>query len=277
MTITLNQQLLELNTPRVMAIMNLTPDSFYDGGRLKNEEQLLQKVQQFIDEGASIIDLGGYSTRPGAVNISIEEEISRVIPVVKLIRTHFKDIPLSVDTFRSKVARAALEQGVSMVNDVSGATADDEMLDLIAAYQVPYVAMHMRGTPKTMSSLTEYDDIVVEIRKFFSTMAEATAKGNINDLIIDPGLGFAKTVTQNFFLLQHLDAFQLLELPILIGLSRKSMIYKTLHTTPENALNGTSAMHMAALERGAHLLRVHDVKEAQECINLYTKLRTSAT
>ena len=277
MTITLNQQLLELNTPRVMAIMNLTPDSFYDGGRLKNEEQLLQKVQQFIDEGASIIDLGGYSTRPGAVNISIEEEISRVIPVVKLIRTHFKDIPLSVDTFRSKVARAALEQGVSMVNDVSGATADDEMLYLIAAYQVPNVAMHMRGTPQTMSSLTEYDDIVVEIRKFFSTMAEATAKRNINDLIIDPGLGFAKTVTQNFFLLQHLDAFQLLELPILIGLSRKSMIYKTLHTTPENALNGTSAMHMAALERGAHLLRVHDVKEAQECINLYTKLRTSAT
>lgn len=277
MTITLNQQLLDLSTPRVMAIMNLTPDSFYDGGRLKNEEQLLAKVQQFIDEGASIIDLGGYSTRPGALDISVEEEISRVLPVVKLIRAHFKDIPLSVDTFRSQVARAALEQGVSMVNDVSGATADDQMLDLIADYQVPYVGMHMRGTPQTMNTLTEYEDIVVEIRHFFSTLAEATAKRNINDLIIDPGLGFAKTVSQNFFLLQHLDAFQLLELPILIGLSRKSMIYKTLHTTPENALNGTSALHMAALERGAHLLRVHDVKEAQECIELYTKLRTSAT
>jgi dihydropteroate synthase len=277
MTITLNQQLLELNTPRIMAIMNLTPDSFYDGGRLKNEEQMLKKVQQFIDEGASIIDLGGYSTRPKALDISIEEEISRVIPVVKLIRAHFKDIPLSVDTFRSRVARAALEQGVCMVNDVSGATADDQMLDLIAEYQVPYIGRHMRGTPQTMSSLAEYKDIIVEIRNFFSKLAEATAKRNINDLIIDPGLGFAKTITQNFFLLQHLDAFHLLELPILIGLSRKSMIYKTLHTTPENALNGTSALHMAALERGAHLLRVHDVKEAQECIQLYTKLRASAT
>lgn len=277
MTITLNQQLLDLSTPRVMAVMNLTPDSFYDGGKLKNHEQLLAKVQQFIDEGASIIDLGGYSTRPGAIDISIEEEISRVIPVVRLIREHFKAIPLSVDTFRSQVARAALEQGASMVNDVSGATADDLMLDLIAEYQVPYVGMHMRGTPQTMNTLTDYQDIVFEIRYFFSTLAEEAAKRNINDLIIDPGLGFAKTIAQNFHLLYHLDAFKLLELPMLIGLSRKSMIYKTLNTTPENALNGSSALHMAALERGAHLLRVHDVKEAQECIKLFTQLRDAAT
>ena len=277
MTITLNQQLLDLSTPRVMAIMNLTPDSFYDGGKLKNHEQLLAKVQQFIDEGASIIDLGGYSTRPGAADISVEEEISRVIPVVRLIREHFKAIPLSVDTFRSQVARAALEQGASMVNDVSGATADDLMLDLIAEYQVPYVGMHMRGTPQTMNTLTDYQDIVFEIRYFFSTLAEEAAKRNINDLIVDPGLGFAKTIAQNFHLLYHLDAFKLLELPVLIGLSRKSMIYKTLNTTPENALNGSSALHMAALERGAHLLRVHDVKEAQECIKLFTQLRDAAT
>ncbi len=277
MTITLNQQLLDLSTPRVMAVMNLTPDSFYDGGKLKNHEQLLSKVQQFIDEGASIIDLGGYSTRPGAIDISIEEEISRVIPVVRLIREHFKAIPLSVDTFRSQVARAALEQGASMVNDVSGATADDLMLDLIAEYQVPYVGMHMRGTPQTMNTLTDYQDIVFEIRYFFSTLAEEAAKRNINDLIVDPGLGFAKTIAQNFHLLYHLDAFKLLELPVLIGLSRKSMIYKTLNTTPENALNGSSALHMAALERGAHLLRVHDVKEAQECIKLFTQLRDAAT
>ena len=277
MTITLNQQLLDLSTPRVMAIMNLTPDSFYDGGKLKNHEQVLAKVQQFIDEGASIIDLGGYSTRPGAADISVEEEISRVIPVVQLIREHFKAIPLSVDTFRSQVARAALEQGASMVNDVSGATADDLMLDLIAEYQVPYVGMHMRGTPQTMNTLTDYQDIVFEIRYFFSTLAEEAAKRNINDLIIDPGLGFAKTIAQNFHLLYHLDAFKLLELPVLIGLSRKSMIYKTLNTTPENALNGSSALHMAALERGAHLLRVHDVKEAQECIKLFTQLRDAAT
>ena len=277
MTITLNQQLLDLSTPRVMAIMNLTPDSFYDGGKLKNHEQVLAKVQQFIDEGASIIDLGGYSTRPGAADISVEEEISRVIPVVQFIREHFRAIPLSVDTFRSQVARAALEQGASMVNDVSGATADDLMLDLIAEYQVPYVGMHMRGTPQTMNTLTDYQDIVFEIRYFFSTLAEEAAKRNINDLIIDPGLGFAKTIAQNFHLLYHLDAFKLLELPVLIGLSRKSMIYKTLNTTPENALNGSSALHMAALERGAHLLRVHDVKEAQECIKLFTQLRDAAT
>ena len=277
MTITLNQQLLDLSTPRVMAIMNLTPDSFYDGGKLKNHEQVLAKVQQFIDEGASIIDLGGYSTRPGAADISVEEEISRVIPVVQLIREHFRAIPLSVDTFRSQVARAALEQGASMVNDVSGATADDLMLDLIAEYQVPYVGMHMRGTPQTMNTLTDYQDIVFEIRYFFSTLAEEAANRNINDLIIDPGLGFAKTIAQNFHLLYHLDAFKLLELPVLIGLSRKSMIYKTLNITPENALNGSSALHMAALERGAHLLRVHDVKEAQECIKLFTQLRDAAT
>ncbi|MBL6610715.1 MAG: dihydropteroate synthase [Flavobacteriaceae bacterium] len=277
MTITLNQQLLDLSTPRVMAIMNLTPDSFYDGGKLKNHDQLLSRVQQFIDEGASIIDLGGYSTRPGAADISVEEEISRVIPVVRLIREHFKAIPLSVDTFRSQVARTALEQGASMVNDVSGATADDLMLDLIAEYQVPYVGMHMRGTPQTMNTLTDYQDIVFEIRYFFSTLAEEAAKRNINDLIVDPGLGFAKTIAQNFHLLYHLDAFKLLELPVLIGLSRKSMIYKTLNTTPENALNGSSALHMAALERGAHLLRVHDVKEAQECIKLFTQLRDAAT
>ena len=277
MTITLNQQLLDLSTPRVMAIMNLTPDSFYDGGKLKNREQVLAKVQQFIDEEASIIDLGGYSTRPGAADISVEEEISRVIPVVQLIREHFRAIPLSVDTFRSQVARAALEQGASMVNDVSGATADDLMLDLIAEYQVPYVGMHMRGTPQTMNTLTDYQDIVFEIRYFFSTLAEEAAKRNINDLIVDPGLGFAKTIAQNFHLLYHLDAFKLLELPVLIGLSRKSMIYKTLNTTPENALNGSSALHMAALERGAHLLRVHDVKEAQECIKLFTQLRDAAT
>lgn len=277
MTITLNQQLLDLSTPRVMAIMNLTPDSFYDGGKLKNHEQLLAQVQQFIDEGASIIDLGGYSTRPGAADISVEEEMSRVIPAVRIIREHYKDIPLSVDTFRSQVARAALEQGASMVNDVSGSTADNQMLDLIAEHQVPYVGMHMRGTPQTMNTLTDYPDIVFEIRYFFSTLAEEAAKRNINDLIIDPGLGFAKTIAQNFHLLYHLDAFKLLELPVLIGLSRKSMIYKTLNTTPENALNGSSALHMAALERGAHLLRVHDVKEAQECIKLFTQLRDAAT
>lgn len=277
MTITLNQQLIDLTIPRIAAILNVTPDSFYDGGQLKNHNQLLSRVQEHIDQGADIIDIGGYSTRPGAAEVSIEEELSRVIPVVELLQEHFPKTPLSVDTFRSEVALQSLEKGAAMINDVTGSQADPKLLDVVASFQVPYIGMHMRGNPQTMNSLTDYEDIVVELRKHFSWLAEETAKRNLNDLIIDPGFGFAKTAEQNFFLLNHLDAFKLLKLPILVGLSRKSMIYKTLQTTPEEALNGTSALHMIALERGAHFLRVHDVKPAKECIDLYLKLKQSNT
>lgn len=277
MTITLNQQLIDLNIPRIAAILNVTPDSFYDGGQLKNHDQLLSRVQEHIDQGADIIDIGGYSTRPGAAEVSVEEELSRVIPVVELLQEHFPKTPLSVDTFRSEVALQSLEKGAAMINDVTGSQADPKLLDVVASFQVPYIGMHMRGNPQTMNTLTDYEDIVVELRKHFSRLAEETAKRNLNDLIIDPGFGFAKTAEQNFFLLNHLDAFKLLKLPILVGLSRKSMIYKTLQTTPEEALNGTSALHMIALERGAHFLRVHDVKPAKECIDLYLKLKQSNT
>lgn len=277
MTITLNQQLIDLTIPRIAAILNVTPDSFYDGGQLKNHDQLLSRVQEHIDQGADIIDIGGYSTRPGAAEVSVEEELSRVIPVVELLQEHFPKTPLSVDTFRSEVALQSLEKGAAMINDVTGSQADPKLLDVVASFQVPYIGMHMRGNPQTMNSLTDYEDIVVELRKHFSWLAEETAKRNLNDLIIDPGFGFAKTAEQNFFLLNHLDAFKLLKLPILVGLSRKSMIYKTLQTTPEEALNGTSALHMIALERGAHFLRVHDVKPAKECIDLYLKLKQSNT
>lgn len=277
MTITLNQQLIDLTIPRIAAILNVTPDSFYDGGQLKNHDQLLSRVQEHIDQGADIIDIGGYSTRPGAAEVCIEEELSRVIPVVELLQEHFPKTPLSVDTFRSEVALQSLDKGAAMINDVTGSQADPKLLDVVASFQVPYIGMHMRGNPQTMNSLTDYEDIVVELRKHFSWLAEETAKRNLNDLIIDPGFGFAKTAEQNFFLLNHLDAFKLLKLPILVGLSRKSMIYKTLQTTPEEALNGTSALHMIALERGAHFLRVHDVKPAKECIDLYLKLKQSNT
>jgi dihydropteroate synthase len=277
MTITLNQQLIDLNIPRIAAILNVTPDSFYDGGQLKNQDHLLNRVQQHIDQGADIIDIGGYSTRPGAAEVSVEEELSRVIPVVELLQEHFPNTPLSIDTFRSEVALQSLEKGAAMINDVTGSQADPKLLDVVASFQVPYIGMHMRGNPQTMNTLTDYEDIVVELRKHFSWLAEETAKRNLNDLIIDPGFGFAKTAEQNFFLLNHLDAFNLLKLPILVGLSRKSMIYKTLQLTPEEALNGTSALHMIALERGAHFLRVHDVKPAKECIDLYLKLKQSNT
>ena len=277
MTITLNQQLIDLTIPRIAAILNVTPDSFYDGGQLKNHDQLLSRVQEHIDQGADIIDIGGYSTRPGAAEVSVEEELSRVIPVVELLQEYFPKTPLSVDTFRSEVALQSLEKGAAMINDVTGSQADPKLLDVVASFQVPYIGMHMRGNPQTMNTLTDYEDIVVELRKHFSWLAEETAKRNLNDLIIDLGFGFAKTVEQNFFLLNHLDAFKLLKLPILVGLSRKSMIYKTLQTTPEEALNGTSALHMIALERGAHFLRVHDVKPAKECIDLYLKLKQSNT
>jgi dihydropteroate synthase len=277
MTITLNQQLIDLNIPRIAAILNVTPDSFYDGGQLKNQDQLLSKVQDHIDQGADLIDVGGYSTRPGASAVSVEEELSRVIPAVELLQEHFPNIPLSIDTFRSEVAVKSLEKGAAMINDVSGSQADPKLLDVVASFQVPYIGMHMRGNPKSMNTLTDYEDIIVELRKHFSWLAEETAKRNVNDLIIDPGFGFAKTAEQNFFLLNHLDAFKLLKLPILVGLSRKSMIYKTLQITPEEAVNGTSALHMIALERGAHFLRVHDVKPAKECIDLYLKLKQSNT
>ncbi|SFW38233.1 dihydropteroate synthase [Cellulophaga fucicola] len=273
MTINCNGNLIDLSTPKVMGILNLTPDSFYDGGSYKDEKSILLQVDKMLKDGATFIDVGAYSSRPNATNISVEEEISRIVPIVKLLIKEFPSILLSIDTFRSAVAKACLENGATLINDISAGSLDDEMMSVIAAYKVPYILMHMRGTPATMQQLTEYTDVTLDIKHYFAEkIAKARAKGII-DIIIDPGFGFAKTTAQNFTLLQNLDLFKSIDVPILAGLSRKSMIYKTLDTTAANALNGTTALNTIALTKGAGILRVHDVKEAVECIALTNALK----
>jgi dihydropteroate synthase len=225
-----------------------------------------------LSDGATFIDIGAYSSKPSAEFVSEKEELNRIVPVVNLILEKFPDCLISIDTFRSEVAKVCLENGVAIINDISAGNLDDKMLETIAKYNVPYIMMHMRGTPQTMQTMTNYDNIVKEMLFYFSQrIAEARSLG-INDLIIDPGFGFAKTLEQNYEVLQKLELFEMLELPLLAGFSRKSMIYKTLHSTAEEALNGTSVLNTIALTKGAKILRVHDVKEAMECVTLFNKL-----
>lgn len=272
MTINCKGQLIDLTSPKVMGVLNLTPDSFYDGGVCKNEKNILVKVEKMLDEGATFIDLGAYSSRPNADNISEEEELSRILPIVKLLLKQFPDILLSIDTFRSNIAESCILSGAAVINDISAGNLDKNMLKTIAKLQVPYIMMHMKGNPKTMQQLTNYDDLLKDILFYFSEkIAEARAL-KINDLIIDAGFGFAKTIEQNFKLLNTLELLHIIDLPILAGLSRKSMIYKTVNTSANEALNGTTALNMIALQKGASILRVHDVKEAIECIKLNTML-----
>ena len=260
--------LVDLFTPRVMGILNLTPDSFYDGGHYVDTNSILQKTEQMLEEGATFIDVGGYSSRPGAREVPEEEELKRVLPAITEILKRFPDIYISIDTFRSHVARAAIDAGAVMVNDISAGLLDANMLTTIGELQVPYCIMHMQGTPGTMQDAPVYDDILKELLYFFSERIATAREKGIHDLIIDPGFGFGKTAEHNYELLSKLESFDILGLPLLIGVSRKSMIYKPLNTLPENALNGTTALHMAALAKGATRLRVHDVKEAMECITL---------
>jgi len=265
--------LYSLKKPKVMGILNLTPDSFFEGSRVPTtEKSVLVEVEKKISEGADFLDLGGYSTRPGATAISMEEEIARVIPAVGTIKRQFPEILLSVDTFRSQVAKAAVEEGADLVNDISAGNLDPEMLPLIAQLDVPYIAMHMKGTPQTMQSLSDYTDLVPEILAYFSKKVEQFRNFGIKDVIIDPGFGFAKTITQNFELLKELKSLNRLGLPVMAGVSRKSMIYKTLKISANEALNGTTALNMFALMQGANILRVHDVKEAKETIQLFEQL-----
>jgi dihydropteroate synthase len=272
MTINCKGQLIDFTTPKVMAILNLTPDSFYDGGQFKNEKVVLKTVEKQLKQGMDILDIGAYSTRPGADDISVSEELNRQHSILKLITKEFPNLIISIDTFRSEVAKESLDVGAHIINDISAGSLDDKMMDLIAEYQVPYIMMHMRGTPQTMKTLTTYQHLVTDILNYFSEkISKARGKG-INDLIIDPGFGFAKTIDQNFELLYHLKAFQQLDLPILAGLSRKSSIYKTLGIEAKEALNGTTALNMVALMQGSSILRVHDVLEAKQCITLYQKL-----
>lgn len=272
MTINCKGQLIDLSTPKVMGILNITPNSFYDGGRYKNESELLERVEKMLQEGADFIDVGAYSSKPNAEYVSEEEEIERIIPVVNLLQKHFPQVILSIDTFRAGVAKACIENGAAIINDISAGLLDDKMLETIAQFQVPYIMMHMRGTPQTMQQYTQYDDLIKEILFYFSERIAAARALGINDLIIDPGFGFSKTLEQNFALMQKTELFQILELPLLIGISRKSMIYKTLETTAETALNGTTVLNTIALSKGAKILRVHDVKEAVECVRLFKKV-----
>lgn len=273
MTINCKGQLLDLSTPKVMGVLNLTPDSFYDGGKFKNEKEALKQVEKYRIDGMDILDIGAYSSRPDADDISEDEELKRQNSVLKQITKEFPDLVISIDTFRSSVAKESLDQGAHIINDISAGKLDEQMLEVIAQYQVPYIMMHMRGTPQTMKQLTTYDDLVKEVVYYFSERLAVTKKMGINDVIIDPGFGFAKTTAQNFELLNHLDILQSLDVPILTGISRKSMIYKTLGIDSKQALNGTTALHMVALQNGSSILRVHDVLEAKECITLYQKLK----
>ncbi len=262
-----------MNEPWVMGILNITPDSFYEKSRipLKNSE-IIKKSGEMLGNGAKILDIGGYSTRPGASPISIQEELNRVIPVITCIREAFPDALLSVDTFRHQVAEKAIQSGADIVNDISGGQLDPEMIPRVGSMGVPYICMHMRGSPQSMQSLTEYEELEKEVLDYFSLKLEACKEAGIKDVIIDLGFGFAKTLDQNYQLLKHLPLFSQLGMPILVGISRKSMIYKHLGRKAEEALNGTTAAHVIALLHGANILRVHDVKEAIEAIEIYKKV-----
>jgi dihydropteroate synthase len=273
MTLNCNGQLIDLNTPKLMGILNVTPDSFYDGGRFKDEKSVLTQVEKLLKEGATFIDIGAYSSRPGADFVSKEEELKRLIPIVTSVVNNFPKSLISIDSFRSDVIKTAVEAGAAMVNDISGGQQDPLMFETVGALGVPYIIMHMRGTPQTMQQMTAYSDVVKEVYTYFSERIELARTHQIKDIILDLGFGFSKTIKQNFELLRMLEYYNNLNVPILAGLSRKSMIYKTLHTSANQALNGTTALHMVALQNGAKLLRVHDVKEAMECIKLYEALK----
>lgn len=276
-TLNLNGRLILLDTPRIMGILNVTPDSFYDGGQASTEQKLLAKVEKMISEGADIIDVGGYSSRPGADDISMAEETSRVIGAIRSVLQHFPDTLISVDTFRSEVARRAIEEGAVMINDISGGEQDAEMFHTVARLKVPYILMHMKGAPQTMTSLAKYENMIKDLITYFHRKILMLNQLGVKDVIVDPGFGFAKTREQNFFLLNSLECFHAIGKPLLVGLSRKSMVWKTLACRPQEALNGTTALHTIALLKGAHILRVHDVKEAMEVVKLLSEMKTSVT
>ncbi|SDS07285.1 dihydropteroate synthase [Winogradskyella sediminis] len=274
MNINCKGHLINLSTPKVMGILNVTPDSFFDGGQYKNESEILTKVETMLNQGATFIDIGGYSSRPNADEVSEQEELQRVVPIVRLILKHFPKALISIDTFRSHVAAQSIEAGAALINDISAGKLDTNMLPTVGKLGVPYIMMHMKGNPKTMQQFTDYQDLTKEIIAYFAERIAAAYQEKINNIIIDPGFGFAKTVEQNFELLNQLELLQLTDQPILAGVSRKSMIYKTLNLTSKDALNGTTALHMVALQKGAKILRVHEVKEAMECVTLYNQLQS---
>ena len=274
MTINIGGNIMNFKKPKIMGILNVTPDSFYDGGVFNSEKKVLNQVHTMIDEGVDIIDIGGYSSKPGAENISLDTELKRVIPYIEIIKKNFEDIPVSIDTFRSKVAKEAVNHGAEIINDISSGDLDQTMFETVSELKVPYIMMHMKGKPIDMQINPVYKNLVVDISENLSKkIFEARTKG-INDIIIDPGFGFGKTVNDNYILLKNLSFFKELGCPILVGISRKSMIYKVLNTDPQNSLNGTTCLNTISLMNGANILRVHDVRQAKEVVDLFESLNS---
>ena len=275
MNINIRGRLFDLSKPKVMGILNLTPDSFYDGGVHNEINKIEDHVNKMVNDGMDILDIGGYSSKPGAKNISVDEELSRVIPILKHIRKIFPELVISIDTFRSKIASASLNEGADIINDISGGTLDKNMMSIVAKNNCPYILMHMQGNPQNMQNDPSYENVTLEIIQYLAQRIKIAHDNNIVDIIVDPGFGFGKTLEHNFEILNNLEKFNVLDTPILAGLSRKSMIYKTLKTSSKKALNGTSSLNTIALMKGAKILRVHDVKEAKECIILHEKTISS--
>lgn len=275
MEINIKGNLLDLKKPKIMGILNVTPDSFFDGGLYNTEKKVDDHVKKMIEDGIDILDVGGYSSRPGAKEISINEEIDRIIPVIKFVRKNYPKLILSVDTFRSEVARNCLDIGVDVINDISAGCIDEKILNVVAEFNCPYIMMHMKGTPQTMQINPEYENLIKELLIFFAKRILLAREKGIIDIIIDPGFGFGKTLDHNYTIMKKIENFKLLDLPILVGISRKSFITKQLDVDKKNSLNGTTALNMYFLEKNVNILRVHDVKEAKECIILHEKIKSS--
>ncbi|MDC0378306.1 dihydropteroate synthase [Flavobacteriaceae bacterium] len=273
MILNIKGDILDLSSPKIMGILNVTPDSFYDGGVFSNEKKILHQVEKMILDGADIIDVGGYSSKPGAETIPLKEEEKRVIPIIKLINKTFDKTVISVDTFRSEIAEKSLSEGASIINDISGGDLDKNIYQIANKYRAPYIMMHMKGIPLNMQHNPKYENINYEIIKNLSLKIDSAEKKGVSDIIIDPGFGFGKTIQHNYQILNNIKLYTVLKKPILVGVSRKSMIYKLLESDPSEALNGTTSLNTIALINGANILRVHDVKEAKEVIKLYSFLK----
>ena len=272
MTINCKGTLIDLSSPKVMGILNITPDSFYDGGKYNNEYEILNQTEKMLFDGATFIDVGAYSSRPGAKHISEDEELKRILPVIKSLTENFPEIIISVDTFRSKVAKETIENGACIINDISGGNMDENMFKTVADLQVPYILMHMLGTPQNMQLNPKYNNVIQDITKYFAEKIYKLHQLKLNDVIIDVGFGFGKTIDHNFEILKNLSFFKHLEAPILAGISRKSMLYKTLNISAKEALNATTSANTIALLNGANILRVHDVREAYEAIKIVNQI-----
>jgi len=271
-SINIKGNLVSLETPIVMGILNITPDSFYAGSRKQTEADICERVEAIFQEGAAIIDIGGYSSRPNAAKVTGEEEMNRLSFALKIINTHYPDAVISIDTFRAGIARQCVEEhSVAIINDIAAGEMDAAMFETVADLQVPYIMMHMRGTPQTMQQYTDYDNLITDIRKYFADKLRQLRLMGVNDIILDPGFGFSKTLDQNYLLMRQLNEFGIFELPLLVGISRKAMIYRFLDITADESLNGTTVLNTLALINGANILRVHDVKAAVEAVRMVTK------